>query len=153
MSAMKSRGILRSAALAVALLLPSTAMAAAEPRNMTQAEANAAVRQMPALFNPLFTAAVIRHVVRVCDALEGPSRMQRRAYFLPVYLDARRAGFSRAQIEAFVNDPQEQALMQAQVDRFLQSRGVAPAQPAAVCAFGRAEMAAGTAIGRRLSER
>ena len=153
MSLIKSRGILQSAALALALVLPSTAMAVAEPRNMTQAEANAAVRQMPELYNPLFTAALIRHVVRVCEELQGPSRMQRRAYFLPIYLDARRAGFSRAQIEAFVNDPQEQALMQTQVERFLQSRGVAPAQPALVCAFGRAEMAAGTAIGRRLSER
>ncbi len=144
---------LRSAVLALALALPTGVAVAAEPRNMSQEEANAAVRAMPDLYNPLFTAAVIAYVVRGCDDLRGPSRTQRRAYFLPVYFSARRAGFSRAQIEAFVNDSDEQARMRGHVERFLESRGVRPSDSAALCAFGRQEMAAGSAIGRRLSER
>jgi len=144
---------IRTVLLALAIAVPSGSLAAAEPRQMTQAEVNASIRANQDLYNPLFLAGVVRQVVKYCDSLQGPSRMQRQAFFMPLYLAARRAGYSRAQLEAFVEDEGEREHMKMLVAQFLAQRGVQLSDEQAVCAFGRQEMAAGTAIGQRLRER
>ena len=151
---MKTRmRLLRSALLALAMALPSGFVVAAEPREMTQAEVNASIRANPDLYNPLFTAGIIRQVVKYCDSLAGPSRMQRQAYFMPIYLAARRVGYSRAQLEAFVEDEGEREHMKVLVAQYLAQYGVELSDNDAVCAFGRQQIEAGTAIGQRLRER
>jgi hypothetical protein len=145
--------LFRSVALSMAIALPTGAVVAAEPRDMTQAEVNASIRANPDLYNPLFTAAVIRQVVKYCDSLEGPSRLQRQAYFVPLYLAARNAGYSRAQLEAFVEDEDEREHMKVLVAQYLRERGVELTDNDAVCAYGRQQIEAGTAIGQRLRER
>jgi hypothetical protein len=153
MQAMASKRFLQSLAVAIAVALPAAAAVAAEPRNMTQPEVNASIRANPELYDPLFTAGVIRQVVKYCDSLDGPSRLQRQAYFMPLYLAARRAGYSRQQLENFVEDEGEREHMKALVEQYLLQQGVRLSDSAAVCAFGRQQIAAGTAIGQRLNER
>jgi len=143
----------KAAALALALAVPSGAAAAIEPRNMTQAQVNETLRSNPQLFGGLYLAAQIYEIARRCETLRGPNKLARTAYFLGLYNQARRLGFSRAQIEAFVEDPAERAQMDALVRAYVEGRGARLDDEASMCALGRAEMAAGTAIGQRLSER
>jgi len=143
------RTLLRPLALAVALAAAPFTVAAAQ----SQAEVNDALRANSAIYNGLFTAAVIHHVAQTCDTLQGPNRASRLAYFLGLYRQARALGYSRAQIESFVNDEAEQAQMRVLVYRHLEGQGFAPTDAAAVCAYGRQEIEKGSSVGRRLSER
>ena len=131
----------------LALALPLGAAA------MPQSEVNETLRNESSIYNALFTAALINHVVQVCDDLRGPGRLERVGFFLPLYRQARSLGFSRDQIENFVNDDDEKALMQRLVDRHLEARGVTPRDADAVCAWGYQQIEERTPIGRRLSER
>ncbi len=136
-------------AMAVAAILTGGASAAT-----TQAEVNEALRGNPDIYNGLFTAALIYHVARTCPDIRGPNRLTRASYLLSLYNRARSMGFSRSQIEAFVEDDVEKARMQELVDRHLQRAGVAdPYSEADICAFARTQMAEGTMIGRQLTER
>ncbi len=137
--------------IAVAMLSLAATPATAAAGN--QAEINAMLRADDRIWNGLLTASVIRHIVRNCDALEGPSRLARNAYFLPLYNRARSLGASRAQIEAFVEDEAERERMEEATERYIRQTGARPGDQASICALGRAEMAAGSPIGRRLSER
>lgn len=135
-------------ALALSALVSGTAAAAT-----TQAEVNETLRTTPAIYNGLFTAALIKHVTDTCPAVAPPGRLSRVNYFLGLYNQARRLGFSRAQIEGFVEDKAEQAQMRGMVESHLRRAGVDPTSEAAVCAYARAEIAGGTPLGRQLRER
>jgi len=143
-----------AAAILVAVLaLPVATSAAPEPGNMTQAQVNETLRNTPDLWNALYLAAVVNEIARRCDNLRGPGRFERTRYFLALYNQARRLGFSRAQLEAFVEDQGERARMTGHVEAYFRSKGARSDDPASICALGRAEMAAGTPVGQRLSER
>ncbi|MCC5988242.1 MAG: hypothetical protein JJT95_11215 [Pararhodobacter sp.] len=141
------------AAAALAMFMALALAPAAPALAMSQQEANALLRSDERVWGGLLNAAIIAHIVRECDHIEGPSRFARRAYFLPLYNHARRMGASRAQIEAFVEDEAEQARLEAEVYRYIESTGARPDDPASVCALGRAEIAARSPVGRRLTER
>ncbi len=143
------RTLLRPLVLAAALVAAPFTVAAAQ----SQSEVNDALRANSAIYNGLFTAAVIHHVADTCETLQGPNRASRVAYFLGLYRQARALGYSRAQIEDFVNDKAEQELMRTLVHQHLERQGVAPTDAAAVCAFGLQEIEKRSSIGRRLSER
>ncbi|WP_209425836.1 DUF5333 family protein [Pararhodobacter sp. SW119] len=143
----------RVAVLALALAVPAGAMAAAEPRQMGQAEVNETLRNDPQIYNGLYLAATVAEIVRRCESLAGPGRLARTTYFLGLYNQARRLGFTRAQIEGFVEDEDERERLSTRVRAYVESKGARMDDPASICALGRAEMAAGTPVGRRLSER
>jgi hypothetical protein len=128
--------LLRSAALALAIALPSVAVAAAEPRDMTQSEVNETLRGTPDIYNRLYVAALVNEIVKRCEDLSGPNRLARTTYFLGVYNQARRIGFSRAQIEGFVEDREERARMEARVQSYVESKGASLDDPASICALG-----------------
>ncbi len=133
------------------LALPASA--AADHTASDQAAINAMLRADERLSSGLLTASVIEHIVRHCEALQGPSRLSRTTYFLGLYNHARRLGASRAQIEAFIDDEAERARVEAATHAYITRTGARPEDPQTLCTLGRAEMAAGTPIGRRLSER
>lgn len=135
-------------AIALAAFVSGGAVAAT-----TQAEVNETLRNTPSIYNGLFTAALIKHVTDTCPAVAPPGRVTRVNYFLGLYNQARRLGFSRAQIEGFVEDKSEQAQMRSLVESHLRRAGVDPKNEAAVCAYARAEIAGGTPLGRQLRER
>ncbi|MGP9788460.1 DUF5333 family protein [Roseinatronobacter sp. NSM] len=137
------------ACLGVALVLAGPIRADA----MQQADVNAALRGNADIYNGLFTAALIKHIVDICADLQGPNRLQRVTFFMGLYNQARGMGFSRAQIEAFVDDKTEQQRLQGVVDGYLTQTGVDPSDTQAVCTYARAEMADRSALGRRLRER
>lgn len=59
-------------------------------------------------------------------------------------------GFTPAQIDAYTDDKAEQDRLEGIARARLAEKGVVAGQEASYCAVGRAEMAAGTAIGRLL---
>lgn len=135
-------------ALSMAMILAGGASAAT-----TQAEVNEALRGNPAIYNGLFTAKLVDHIVKTCPDLRAPSKATRVAFGISLYNQARSMGFSRAQIEAFVEDKAERDRLQGVVESHLRRAGVNPASEAEVCAYARAQMAERTALGRRLFER
>lgn len=135
--------------LTTVLLLASSAVATAAT---TQSQVNDALRGNPEIYNGLFTAALIKHVVDTCPAISPPGRLARVGYFLSLYNSARSMGYSRSQIEAFVEDDAEQARMRSLVDAHLRRAGVDPASETEVCAYARAEIAERSALGRQLRE-
>jgi len=137
------------AALGIAVVLASPIRADAMP----QADINAALRGNADVYNGLFTAALIKHIVDSCPDLQGPNRLQRVTFFMGLYNRARGMGFTRDQIEAFVDDETEQERLKGVVDGFLTQAGVDPSNTQAVCTYARAEMADRSALGRRLRER
>ncbi|TQM93012.1 DUF5333 family protein [Roseinatronobacter monicus] len=135
-------------AFSLAILCSGSAVAAT-----TQAQVNETLRTTPAVYNGLFTAALIKHIVDTCPAISPPGRFARTSHFLSLYNRARNLGFSRAQIEAFVEDKQEQARLKGIVEAHLQSADVDPTNEAAVCAYAQAQIAERSALGRQLRER
>jgi len=137
-------------AFATAFIFCGAAMASgATP----QSQVNDTLRHTPEIYNGLFTAALIKHVVDTCPAISPPGRLSRVNYFLALYNRARNLGFSRAQIEAFVEDKQEQARLQRIVEAHLMRAGVVPDSETSVCAYARAQIAERSALGRQLRER
>ena len=136
------------ASLTFAALMGASAVAATP-----QAEVNAALRGNPDVYNGLFTAGLIKFIVDTCPDLEGPNRLARVSFFLGLYNKARAMGFSRAQIEAFVEDKSEQDRLLGLVKAHLEKQGVAPEEASSVCTYARAQMAEGTVLGSRLRER
>lgn len=142
-----AKSVLASVGIAIVLASPIRADA------MPQADVNTALRGNADIYNGLFTAALIKHIVDTCQDLQGPNRLQRVTFFMGLYNQARGMGFTRAQIEAFVDDKTEQQRLQGVVDGFLTQAGVDPSNTQAVCTYARAEMADRSALGRRLRER
>lgn len=135
-------------AMAAAAILTGGASAAT-----TQAQVNDALRGTPEIYNGLFTAALIKQITDVCPAIRPPGRMARASYFLSLYNRARGMGYSRTQIEAFVEDKAEQDRMRALVETHLRNDGVNPHDEGEVCAYARTQIAERSALGRQLSER
>lgn len=119
----------------------------------SQAQVNETLRTTPAIYNGLFTAGLVKHVVDSCPDLQGPNRFQRTTYFLGLFNQARGLGFSRAQIQAFVDDRDEQRQLRRVVYSHLERQGVDPRNKDAVCTWARQQMSARTGIGPSLRER
>lgn len=135
--------------LTAVVLLSGSAVASAA---ITQREVNNALRGNPEIYNGLFTAALIKHVVDTCPVISPPGRLARVGYFLSLYNRARSMGYSRSEIEAFVEDDAEQARMRELVYDHLRRAGVDPSSEAEVCAYARTEIAERSALGRQLRE-
>lgn len=135
-----------AAGLAVGLAVPAAAA-------QTQAQVNELLRSTPEVYNGLFTAALIKHVTDTCPAIEPPGRVRRVTFFLGLYNQARGLGFSRDQIEAFVEDKSEQDRLRGVVESHLTRAGVDPKSETEVCAYARTQIAERTALGRQLRER
>jgi hypothetical protein len=144
---MKRALTLGAVALSLALAQPGAADA------MPQADVNAALRGNADIYNGLFTAGLIKHIVDTCPDVQGPSRLARVSYFLGLYNQARKLGFDRAQIEAFVEDEAEQERLRGLVKAHLAKQGVEPDDMTSVCTYARAQMAERTILGTRLRER
>lgn len=138
--------------LAISAMLALTLTTGASAAT-SQAQVNDTLRSTPAIYNGLFTAGLVKHVVDSCPDLQGPNRFQRTSYFLGLFNQARGLGFSRAQIQAFVDDRDEQRRLRQVVYSHLERQGVDPRDKSAVCTWARQQMAARTGVGPSLRER
>ena len=63
-----------------------------------------------------------------------------------------RLGYSRGEIEEFIDDPIERARVEARADAYLAQNGASRGDPASLCRVGRDEITAGSTIGRMLRQ-
>ncbi|WP_273691599.1 DUF5333 domain-containing protein [Ketogulonicigenium vulgare] len=105
--------------------------------------------QVPQVTEPLVVAAMVYEIDRVCGALN--IRLLRGIGFLNgIKSTARSLGYSNAEIDAFVDDRTEKNRLEEVARSRLRERGAIPDQPETYCALGRAEISAGSEVGRLL---
>lgn len=67
-----------------------------------------------------------------------------------LFAAARAAGFTEAEVDAFVDDKVARANLEAEADQYLSEQGAIVGNAASYCNVGQAEIAAGSAVGRLL---
>lgn len=97
----------------------------------------------------LITAAIAYEIGEVCPSLDV--RLLRGIAFLEgLKGEARRLGYSRDEIDDFIEDKAAKARLEAEARALLQSKGAVRGDAGSHCDLGRAEMSAGSQIGRLL---
>ena len=90
-------------------------------------------------------------IVENCDVIDV-RRMRSTPYMIGLARRAMGLGFSRAEVEEFIDDPAEVARVEARAEAYLAQNGASSADPVSLCRLGRDEIARGTPIGRMLRE-
>lgn len=113
------------------------------------AQALPPLRDVPEVDDGLMMVAIADQIRKSCDGIDA--RMV-RAYTTLSSLKrlARARGYSDAEIEAYVTSKDEKARMKAKATAWLSARGVNAADTTQLCAFGRDQIKADSAIGRLL---
>ena len=115
------------------------------------AQSLAPLREVPVVTEGLIETAIAYEIDRVCDDLDG-RRIQGIAFLWSLHGSARDLGYSRAQIEAFVNDDAEKDRLEGIARERLAGLGAVEGQAATYCEVGRRLIAEGTPAGRLLSD-
>ena len=137
---------LRALLCAAALLAPPGVGAA------VVASERPPLREVQEIDGALLAIAIADEVRRRCDAI-APRWL--RAYARLSSLEARAAelGYSDAEIEDYIESEDEKARMRRLGEAYVRQQGYDPAVTAELCAFGRDEIASGSAVGRLLREK
>ena len=119
---------------------------------LTPATAAAGLRDERAITEGLIVVGMAKEIGDLCPAI-APRKLRGINYLWSLAREAQGLGYSRAEIEAFVEDDAEKDRLEAIARERLAAKGARPGDAEAHCAVGRAEIAAGSAIGRFLSLR
>lgn len=114
--------------------------------------AKQSLQEIPAIENGLFTIAVADKIRRECGDISG-RLFKARGELQSLYSFARQKGYSRQEIEAYVNAESEKNRMRAKRDAYLRGLGVVKSRPETYCAAGRAEIEKSSRIGALLRAR
>ena len=145
-------GTLCAGVTAVAVMVASAGLAAAQDEGRSQADVNAALRADPEIFNGLYVLGIAHGIRDTCPTIDA--RMLRaNSVALSLYNHARSLGFSRNEIRAFLRDEANKAELRAIVIAYYNQQGAQVEQPDTICALGLAEIAAGTPSGALLRAR
>lgn len=107
------------------------------------------LRDDPEIHSGLTVISVGRHIQNVCDDIRP--RLVRAWAFAEGLVDrAADIGVARRDVDAFIDDRTEQERYRAIMRDWFAAQGVDAADREAVCRVGRAEMSAGSQIGRLL---
>ncbi|MFU8778071.1 MAG: DUF5333 domain-containing protein [Roseovarius sp.] len=97
----------------------------------------------------LFTVAVANKIRKRCDAI-APRMFQAMNYLEGLKAEARRLGYSNAEIDAYVSDPVEKDKMDARRDTYIRAQGADPDNGPSMCVLGQREIASQSPIGKLL---
>ena len=113
------------------------------------AMAKPALRDVAEIDNGLMAIAIADEIRKSCD---GISARMIRAYSTinDLKSKAESLGYSDDEIDDYVTSKAEKERMRAKATTYLASKGVKLSDKPALCAFGKDEIAANTAIGRLL---
>lgn len=107
------------------------------------------LRDDPTISSGLTVIAVGRRIQDQCD--EIAPRMLRALAFAEALVDhAEALGFTRAELNAYIDDRDEQNRYREIARAYFAARGTAWDDPAGLCRLGRDEISAGSQIGRLL---
>jgi hypothetical protein len=124
-----------------ALLLPGAAAAQARPP----------LGEVEVVTEGLIDIALAYEIDRVCEELDG-RRMQGIAQLWSLYGEARSLGYSRAEVEAFVDNDAEKDRLEGIARARLREMGAMEGRPETYCEVGRDEIAKNSRIGGLLSD-
>lgn len=131
--------MIRRSLVLAALVVPAPALANLPP-----------LGEVPAVWEGLVAAAVAYEIGDKCDGVDARILVG-LAYLNDLKAEARRLGYTEEQIDAFIDDDAEKDRLEAVARGRLSAMGVVEGDPDTHCAAGRAEIAAGSAIGRLLN--
>lgn len=107
--------------------------------------------QVPVITEGLINTAIAYELDRKCDELEG-RRLQGIAFLWSLESEARRLGYSRQEIQAFIDDDEEKDRLEAIARERLRGMGAVEGQWDTYCAVGREEIAKDSQIGKLLDD-
>lgn len=119
---------------AVALSLPAYAV-----------QANS-LRDHEGVNSGLISAGIVTEIEDNCPTL-GVRKLRGLMYLRSLYNLAQSAGFSHEEIEAYVDDKEEEARLRRHVDAWLANKGAEPGNAESYCAIGRDQIDRSTQIG------
>ena len=129
-----------AAALAGAMLPASAAPGGGAPEGL---------REVPGITAGLVTVALGNAIRKGCPAIEA-RRIAGLLFMMDLKERASSAGYTDAEIRAFVDDPAEKARIMALADKWLADRGARRDDPDSLCRVGGGEISAGSTLGRLL---
>lgn len=110
------------------------------------------LRDVPEIENGLFAVAIADEIRDHCGSISA--RLMRALGVLRnLKAHANGLGYSDDEIRAFIESDAEKARMRRKGEKFLRQNGVTYSNPETFCAFGRKEIAKGSAIGVLLKAR
>jgi hypothetical protein len=132
---------LRPLALALLCAVPGAAMAEELPP----------LGQVAEITEGLIATAIAYEIGERCDGIDG-KRLQGIAYLWSLESRARQLGYSRDEIQDFIDDDAEKDRLEAIARARLRDMGAVEGQWDTYCEVGRAEIAKGSQIGRLLDD-
>ncbi|EYD77800.1 hypothetical protein Rumeso_00527 [Rubellimicrobium mesophilum DSM 19309] len=106
---------------------------------------------MEVITEGLIDTAIAYELDRKCDELEG-RRLQGIAFLWSLAAQAQRLGYSREEIEAFIDDKDEKHRLEGIARERLRGMGAVEGEWDTYCAVGREEIAKGSQIGKLLDD-
>lgn len=97
----------------------------------------------------IITAGMVLKIDEQCPSL-SLRRLRGLNFLAGLERTARDLGYSKSQIDAYLNDKDEETRLRAVALDRLRAKGAVEGDPESFCAVGRAEIAAGSEIGRLL---
>ncbi|MEM6390475.1 MAG: DUF5333 domain-containing protein [Pseudomonadota bacterium] len=132
--------------VAAATLIGAAAPAQAQAADYT------ALRDDPEIENGVLIVAIGDMIQEACPSFED-----RRARAIPFLLGlagrARDLGYTDDEIRAYIDDDTEKARVRARAVQWFAQQGGSPDTPESICEIARAEIDAGSSIGRLIRER
>ncbi len=107
------------------------------------------LKDVAAVSEGLIATGMAIRIAERCDSLE-PRTLRGIAYLNSLRQHARELGYSNDEIDAYIDDKDEERRLIAIAETRLAEKGAVEGEPETFCAVGRAEMASGSATGRLL---
>lgn len=100
----------------------------------------------------LFNVAVADRIRKKCDDI-APRYFTALGYLQSLKAEARKRGYSDAEIDRYINDDAERAKMEERRNAYIRDSGADPTDRASLCRLGRQEIARQSQIGQLLKAR
>lgn len=101
---------------------------------------------VPKITEGVITIGMAYEITEQCSSI-SPRYLRANSFINELKAHARSLGFTRAQIEAYIDNDAEEARLEAIARQRLAALGVDDSRPETYCTVGRAEIAKGSAIG------
>lgn len=111
--------------------------------------AQAGLKDEKTINDGLLYIAAADKIRRECSSIGG-RLFKAQAYASTLKKQAAEQGYSEAEIDAYVNNKANRAMMRERRNAYFKSKGASNLDPASLCDLGRAEMAKGSQIGQLL---
>lgn len=102
-----------------------------------------------AINDKLLIVAVVDKINRGCDVL-GVKFFKAQGYVNALKSEAKDLGYSRSEVNAYINDKANKAEMRKRRNAYFESKGASNLDPQSLCVLGKAEMQQQTEIGELL---